>query len=110
MQGIGDVLTMKDPARHVAFREYRDLFRQLNLLESLHQLQVRRAMWLGQSVELADHQRRDNGAIFRQLMLPPADRQVATKGLAIIEIGADDGRFQISTRLHEKVIVDPESR
>src|SRR6266550_9362806 len=36
-------------------------------------------------------------------MFPPADSEIAAKRLAIIQIGADDGRFKIETLLHVQV-------
>ena len=58
-------------------------------------------MRLSQTVELALDKCRAISVIFLQLMFPPTDRQIASKRLAIIEIGSDDRCFEIETELHK---------
>ena len=62
-------------------------------------------MRLVKPFEFARNQRRNHRTIFRQFVFPPANRQIAAKRLAIIEIGADDGRFKISTGFHNRPCV-----
>src|SRR5437762_3838388 len=100
MQSVGNKFPVKDSARDITFGEDGRLFSQFHLLETLYQLQVSRAMWFRQALQLAGHQRRNHRAIFRQFMLPPADGKVAPKGLAIIQVGADYRSFQIGAWLH----------
>ena len=33
-------------------------------------------------------------------MLPPADRQIAAEGLAVIQVGPDHGCFQVQAKFH----------
>src|SRR5947207_3416134 len=54
-------------------------------------------MRLSQTVELALDKCRAISVIFLQLMFPPTDRQIASKRLAIIEIGSDDRCYEIET-------------
>src|SRR5436309_11809283 len=96
VQSISDVLTVKNSARDIAFSENCRFVSQFNLLEILDEFQVCRAMRFRKPLELANDERRDHGSIFRQLMLPPADRQVATEWLTIIEISTNNRRFEVS--------------
>lgn len=57
-------------------------------------------MRLGQSIKLALDEQRSVGLILFQFMFPPANRQVAPKRLAVVEIGADDRCFEIEAQLH----------
>src|SRR5690349_16773119 len=94
MQRIGDVLAMKDAARDIAFGENRRLIRQLDLFELTCEFQVTCAMRLGHALKLAQDERRDHSAVFRHFVFPPANRQVTTKWLAVIEVGADNRGFK----------------
>src|ERR1051325_206125 len=91
---------MKDAARDVAFGQDGGLFRQLDLFERLDELEVAGAMRLGHALKLAPDEFLDDRTILRQLMFPPAYRQVAAKRLAVVPGRADDGGFEIEALLH----------
>src|SRR2546423_15402614 len=57
-------------------------------------------MRLRHTLKLALDQWRNHSAILRQFVLPPTNRQIAPKRLAVIKINADDRSFQIKTLLH----------
>src|ERR1043166_5058467 len=100
VQSISDVLTVKNSARDITLSENCRFVGQFNLLKILDEFQVRRSMWFRKPLELANDERRDHSSIFRQFVLPPANRQVATERLTIIEIGSDDRSFEVSALLH----------
>src|SRR5258708_37434775 len=91
---------MKYPPRHVTFSQDCRFFRKIHLLEIADQIQVCRAMRLGYALELALHERRNHSAILRQLVLPPTNREIAPKRLAIVEASSDYRGLEISTWLH----------
>src|SRR3954470_14003265 len=92
---------MKDAARDVAFGEDRRFIRQLHLFELTRQFQVTRAMRFRHALKLAHHQRRNDRAVSGQLVLPPTNRQVTAKRLAVIKVSTDNGRFKIKALLHK---------
>src|SRR6266404_1693702 len=100
MQGVGDKLPMKNSARDITFGEYGSLFGEFDLFQILDQFQVCRSMRLRDTFQLSRHQRRDHCAVFRELVLPPADGEITPERLAIVEIGADYGSLEISAWLH----------
>src|SRR6185369_13426532 len=89
VQGVGDVLAMKDAARDVTFREYRCFFSEIDLFEIADEFEIRSAMRFLHAREFRRDERRDHGAVVRHLVFPPADRQVAAKRLTVIEVSAD---------------------
>src|SRR2546423_1772865 len=101
MQCVGDELPMKNSARDITFGEYGGLFGEFDLFQALDQFQVCRSMRLRNSFQLARHQWRDHRAVFRELVLPPADGEITPEGLAVVEIGAYYGSLEISAWLHD---------
>ena len=101
VDGVGDVFAVKDAAVDVAFGEDGDLFDKLELFERLYKVEIAAAMRFGHAFELALDEDRAARAIFRQLVLPPADGHIAAKGFAIVKIGADNGCFQVKAELHK---------
>ena len=52
------------------------------------------------ALQLAVNELRDHRTIVRHLMFPPADSQITAKGLAVIQVGANDRRFKVKTLFH----------
>src|SRR5947209_6806330 len=95
VQGVRNVLAMKDAARDVALCKDSSFIRQFNLLKLACEFQVARAMRLRHALKLAQDQRRNHRAILRHLVFPPANRQVTTKRLAVIKVSAYDRCFEV---------------
>jgi hypothetical protein len=55
---------------------------------------------LGHALQLPDDERRDDGAVLRKLVLPPADGEVAAERLAVVEVRADDRGLDVDALLH----------
>src|SRR5438552_13117794 len=90
MQSIRNILAVKNSARDITLGENCRFVGQFNLLKTLDEFQICRAMRFRNSLKLANYERRDHCSIFRKLVLPPADRQITTEWLAIIEVSAND--------------------
>lgn len=103
MDGVGDVLAVEDAAVDIALSQDRDLLGDLKLFERLYQIQVAAPVRFFHSLDLTSNEDGTIGPVLGQFVFPPADREIAAKGLAIVEIGADDGRFQIKTLFHAEI-------
>src|SRR5436190_1845618 len=57
-------------------------------------------MWFFQSTQFCRDQWRNYGTIIGHLVLPPTDRQIATKRLTIIQVRTNDRGFEIKVLLH----------
>src|SRR6266436_5576100 len=100
MQCVGDELPMKNSARDITFGEYGNLFCKFDLLQALDQFQVCRSMRLRDTFQLSRYQWRDHRAVFRELVLPPADGEITPERFAVVEIGADHRGLEIGAWLH----------
>ena len=105
MYGVRHVFAVKDAALDVALGKYPDLFRKLKLLERLYQVEAAAAIRLRHALELTLDENGREGAIFAELMLPPANGKVAAERLAVVEIGSDHRRFKIEAKFHSATIL-----
>ena len=103
MDGIRHVFAVKDAAFDVALSEDDGLFGDLKLLERLYQIEIALTVRLVDAFNLALDEERTARAIFIQLVLPPADRNITPERVAVVEIGADDGCFDIKAQLHRSM-------
>ena len=95
VERVADVLAVEDAAREIAVGEDGGLVRQLDLFEPPDELEVAGAVRLGHALQLALDERRDDGAVLRQLALPPADRQVTAERLAVVQVGSDNRSLKV---------------
>jgi hypothetical protein len=103
VEGVGDVFAVKDAAFDIALGEDDDFLGDIELFERADQVEIACAVRLADAFELTLDEERREYAIFRKLVLPPADRHVAAEGVAVVEIGADDGGFDVEAELHRSV-------
>lgn len=82
-------------AGDIAFRKDRHFFRKFKILQRFDYFQVARPVRLVDPLEFALNEDRAVNLIFGQLMFEPANRQIAAKRIAVIQICTDYGRFQI---------------
>src|SRR5215472_19225968 len=61
-------------------------------------------MGLGNAIKLTHDEGRNHGPVVRELVLPPANSQVAPEGFSVVEIGADDRSFKIQAGFHRSVL------
>src|SRR6185295_1472912 len=102
VQRIRQILAMKDTLLDIAVRQNRRFLGDLDHRQVAHEIQISSAPRLLGAFQLADHQRRDQRRIIRKLVLPPSNRQVAAKGLPVVQVRSDHGRFEIKALLHAK--------
>ena len=101
VDGVGDVFAVKDAAVDIAFGEDGDLLDKLKLFERFNKIEVAAAVRFGHAFELTLNEDRTACTVFRHLVLPPADGHIAAERFAVIEIGTDNGCFQVKTELHK---------
>src|SRR5262245_10882743 len=100
MQRITNVLAVKYSTRDVSLGKNCSLLADLVLRQIAHEVQVGCSSRLARSFQLPDHEWRDVGRIIGQLMLPPANRQIAPERLAIVQIGSNNRSLEINALLH----------
>jgi len=95
VNGIGNVLAVKDAALDIALGEDRDLLGEFELFERFDKVQIAAAVRLVYSFELTLDKDRAACTILGKLVLPPTDSHIAAKGLTVVEVGADDRGFNV---------------
>jgi len=104
VDGVGDEFAVKEAAVDVGFGEDGGFVGEVELVEGAEQIEITGAMRLAHALEFAPHQYRAKGRVFAHFVFPPADREVAAKRFVVVEIGAEDGGFDVEAELHFDVV------
>ena len=102
MYRVRNVFAVKNATVNIALGKDGDLLDEFELFERFDQIEAAGAVWLGDPLKFTLNKDGAKSPIFRQLMLPPANRQVTAKRFAVVEVCSDDGCFKIEAELHEK--------
>src|SRR4026209_1609459 len=86
---VGDVLAMENASGNISVGENCDFIRQLDLFEWSDELEIRTLMWFRNSFNCPSDEWRDHSPIIVHLVFPPANCQIATKGLTVVQVSTN---------------------
>ena len=86
---VGNVLAMENASGNISVGENCDFIRQLNLFEWSDEFKILTLMRFRNPFNFPSDEWRDHGTIIVHLVFPPANRQVATKRLTVVQVSAN---------------------
>jgi len=95
MKGVGHELAVKDAAFDIALGKDRDFLGEVETLEGFYKVETPGTIRLRYALELTLNKNGSVRTIFGQLVLPPADRKIASKRLAVVEVCTHYRGFKI---------------
>jgi hypothetical protein len=92
---VGEKLSVDDAARDIALGKDRDLFGQFQFRQRVNEFEVTGAMRLRDMLEFAANERRGVRSVLAQFAFKPADGEVASERIVVVEICSDDRGFEV---------------
>src|SRR5690606_2521161 len=100
VHGIGEKLSVKDAPRDITLRKDRHLLGEFKLGKCVDKLQVSSTVRFRNVLQFAADKRRGVRCVLAKLAFEPADSEVASKWIVVIEIRSYYGCLEVECEFH----------